>query len=134
MLLGYTNMVSYPVYVRAGMFEGTARFVPAGDELQTYLDVEIDVEVAHERVDNLRISDVEQHHIVALAEACSFHVNGEVTMVVNHAEPPGNRTTYIVAGDAGFALSLADIGELRLVESDVVEFNVHGLSLWDEAI
>ncbi|MDE2419786.1 MAG: hypothetical protein KGO49_01215 [Gammaproteobacteria bacterium] len=86
-----------------------------------------------------------QHQVVPLAEAfsyhvrgeldaISYHVRGEVDAISYHSEPKGNRTTYIVAGCTTFALTLADIGSLRPNEGEIVEFDVHGLSLWDELL
>lgn len=132
--LGYANMVSYPAHFRCTMFHGWARFVPADENLEAYLNHEIEVEIAHERIDCLRPSADRQHHVVPLAEAFSYHVCGQVKTIVHHSEPSGNRTTYIVAGDAAFSLSLADLGSLRPGEGDAVEFDVYGLSLWDESI
>ena len=132
--LGCTNMIGYPAHFRCAMFHGWARFVPADENVQTYLDNEIDVEIAHESIGCLRTGVDRQHQIVPLAEAFSYHVRGEVKTISHHSEPMGNRTTYVVAGDAAFALSLADLGNLRPSEGDAVEFDVHGLSLWDESI
>jgi hypothetical protein len=132
--LGCTNMTSYPTHFKCPMFHGWARFVPADEDLEPYINNEIDVEIAHERVDHLRMSADRQHQVVPRSDAFSYHVRGEVKTIVNHTELPGNRTTYVVAGDAAFALSLADLGNLRPSEGDTVEFEVHGLSLWDESI
>lgn len=132
--LGYMNMISYPTHFRCAMFHGWARFVPADENIQAYLNNEVDVEIAHERIGCLRAGADRQHQIVPLAEAFSYHVRGEVKAISYHSEPMGNRTTYVVAGDAAFALSLADLGNLRPSEGDALEFDVHGLSLWDESI
>lgn len=133
-LLGYTNMVSYPVHLRCAMFQGWARWVPFDENLEKYLQCAISVEVAHEAIDDLRPSAQRPHHIVPLAQAFAYHVCGEVNMIVHHAAPKGNQTTYVVAGDAAFALSLADLGGYMPREGDTVEFDVYGLSLWDESI
>lgn len=127
-------MISYPAHFRCAMFHGWARFVPADENLEAYLNNEIDVEIAHESIGCLRTSADRQHQVVPLTEAFSYHVRGEVKAIAHHSEPRGNRTTYVVASDAAFALSLADLGNLRPSEGDVVEFDVHGLSLWDESI
>lgn len=132
--LGFTNMTSYPAHFRSSTFHGWARFVPADEDLEQYLNKAIEVEIAHERVDELRTSADRKHLIAPLSEAFSYHVRGEVKTIVNHSEPSGNSTTYVVAGEAAFALSLADLGNLRPHEGDTVEFDVHGLSLWDESI
>lgn len=132
--LGFTSMLGYPAHFRCAMFHGWARFVPADENAQAYLNNEIDVEIAHESIDCLRVGADRQHQIVPLAEAFSYHVRGEVKTISHHSEPMGNRTTYVVAGEAAFALSLADLGNLRPSEGDAVEFDVHGLSLWDESI
>ena len=132
--IGFTNMLGYPAHFRCAMFHGWARFVPADENVQAYLNNELDVEIAHERISCLRPSTDRQHQIVPLAEAFSYHVRGEVKAIAHHSEPIGNRTTYLVAGDAAFSLPVADLGSLRPSEGDVVEFDVHGLSLWDESI
>ncbi len=133
--LGFTNMLSYPAHFKCAMFQGWARFVPADENLDVYLNNnEIEVEIAHESISSLGRSTVRQHYVTPLSEAFSYHVCGEVRTIVHHAEPSGNQVTYIVAGDAEFALSLADLGGLRPNQGDTVEFDIHGLSLWDEAI
>ena len=43
--LGCTNMIGYPAHFRCTMFHGWARFVPADENVQAYLDNEIDVEI-----------------------------------------------------------------------------------------
>lgn len=132
--LGCTSMASYPAHFKCAMFHGWARFIPANENLESYLNTEIDVEVAHESVDCFSTSGDRQHQVVPLSAAFSYHVRGEVKKIAHHPEPGGNRTTYVVAGDVAFALSLADLGSLRPSEGDAVEFDVHGLSLWDESI
>lgn len=127
-------MVSYPARIRCALFRGWARFVPADENLEAFLNHEIEVEIAHERIDRLLPSADRQYHVVPLAKTFDYHVCGEVKTIAHHSEPSGNRTTYIVAGDAAFALSLADLGSLRLNIGDAVEFDVYGLSLWDDSI
>jgi hypothetical protein len=61
-------------------------------------------------------------------------VCGEVKTIRHHSEPPRNRTIYVSAGDADFALNFADIGNLEASKGDMLEFEVHGLALWDEMI
>jgi hypothetical protein len=63
-----------------------------------------------------------------------FKVHGTVCHVSFPPEPVGNRITYVQAGDAEFFLTLQDIGDLRPETGTTVEFIVHDLSMWDEAI
>ena len=72
--------------------------------------------------------------MVPLAEPFSYHVRGEVKVSPHHSGPKENALVYILAGDADFMLSAADIGNATLSDGGIVEFDVHGLSLWDEAI
>lgn len=127
-------MESYPVQFKSTTFQGLARFVPAGENPETYIKQEIYVEIAHESIVGLRISENKQHQVMPLAKKFSYQVRGEVDAINYHSEPIGNRTTYIVSGDVVFALSLADIGDLRPNKGEAVEFEVYGLSFWDESI
>jgi hypothetical protein len=132
--IGHTKMNSYPVHFKSAMFEGLARFVPGGEDLETYLNREIEVEISHEKISGLRTVNSLEHQVTPLTQVFGYHVRGEVKLITPHSEPAGNRTTYIVAGDAVFALTLSDIGAVRPREGETVEFDVHGLSLWDELI
>lgn len=127
-------MDSFPVHFKCDLFNGWARFVPADGNPEAYLNHEVEVEIAHDSITGLRMSIDRQHQVVPLAEAFSYHVRGEVDAISYHSEPKGNRTTYIVAGCTTFALTLADIGSLTPSEGEIVEFDVHGLSLWDELL
>jgi hypothetical protein len=137
--LGYTEMPSYPVHFRNPLFDGWARFVPARENPEAYLNEQVVVEIAHDSVSDLRILENPKHQvwppqISALAEEFSFQVRGDVKVIVHHPKPEGNRTTYIVAGDAAFALTFSELGNLRPCEGQTVEFIAHGVSLWDEEI
>ena len=41
---------------------------------------------------------------------------------------------YVQVGDAEFFLALQDIGDLRPEIGTAVEFTVHDLSMWDDAL
>ncbi|WP_348944900.1 hypothetical protein ABHF33_16090 [Chitinibacter sp. FCG-7] len=132
--IGYTNLNSYPVHFKCATFAALARFVPAGENPEAYLNYEIDVEIAHECIKGLCESNNRHPQVIPLAEEFSYHVRGEVQAINYHVEPAGSRTTYVVAGDAAFALTLAETGSLSLSKGEMVEFDAHGLSLWDESI
>lgn len=137
--LGYTEMLSYPVHFTNPLFSGWARFVPAGEDPEAYLNEEVIVELAHDTVSGLRIIDNPMDQgwppqVSPLAEEFSFQVRGEVKVIVHHPKPEGNRTTYVIVGDAAFALTFAELGDLRPCEGQTVEFTAHGISLWDEEI
>ena len=61
-------------------------------------------------------------------------IRGTVRAVSLPTALVGNRTTCVQAGDADFCLALQDIGGLRPEAGTTVEFVVHDLSMWDEAL
>lgn len=127
--IGFTPMDSYPVRFASATFQGWARFVPGMGNPQSYLHQEVEVEIDHEAISGLRIVDDQEHEIVPLAEEFGYHVRGQVT----HSKPKGGRTIYVTVGESTFLLSLADM-HLIPCEGAIVEFDVHGVSLWDESI
>ena len=132
--IGYTKMASYQVHFKSLGFEGWARFVPFDENPEAYVHQCLEVEIGYESITGLCVCEYQQQKVVPLAERFSYHVCGEVRTVIQHSEPVGNRTIYVVAGDADFALDFAVIGNLKPIEGDMVEFDIHGLSLWDEML
>lgn len=132
--LGFTKAIGYPIHFRSSMFQGWAKFVPAGENPEDYVNREIDVELAHESIGGLHVSTNRHCQVLPLVDAFSYHVRGEIKAIVHHSEPAGNRTAYIAAGDAEFSLRMKDLGDLNINKGELVEFNVYRLSLWDESI
>ena len=132
--IGFTKMPSYPVHFKSLGFEGWAKFVPFGENAEGYLNQELEVEIGYKRIVGLRVCQRRQQKVEPLTERFSYHVCGEVTTITHHSEPPGNRTMYVSVGDADFALNCADIGNLEASKGDMLEFEIHGLALWDEMI
>jgi hypothetical protein len=132
--IGYTKMPSYPVHFKSLGFEGWAKFVPFGENPKDYLNKELEVEIAYESIVGLHLCQRRQQKVVPLSKRFGYHVCGEVITISHHSEPAGNRTIYVSAGDADFALNFSDIGNLEASKGDMLEFEVHGLALWDEMI
>jgi hypothetical protein len=132
--IGYTQLASFPTHFQSKTFEGWGRFVPGAEQLEDYINREIEVEIAQETVIDFRVSKNRVHKIEPLEEQFSYFVVGEVKHIAFHSEPVGNQTTYVESGDAVFTLNLSDIGSIRPNIGETVEFQVCGLSLWDESI
>jgi hypothetical protein len=134
-LRGFTPTPSFKVRFSSNMFGGTARLVPSSGLADAKTGDEFDVELAQESVTGFRVSEVSGTlGIEPLLPLGDFKVRGTVRHVSFPSEPVGNRITYVQVGDAEFCLTLQDIGDLRTETGTTVEFVVHDLSMWDEAI
>ncbi|WP_338847476.1 hypothetical protein V8J88_02035 [Massilia sp. W12] len=132
--IGCAGLPSYPVCFKAKHFEGWARFVPFSENLEKYIDEQVGVEVACEKVTDFSVGEFLNEKIENLPEKYCYAVCGRVTEIAHHSQPVGNKTIYITSHDAEFSLSWLDIGDCDIKKGDIVTFNIHGLSLWDEMI
>jgi hypothetical protein len=134
-LRGFTPTPSFRVRFSSQTFGGTARLVPASELADVKTDSEFEVEIAQESVTGFRITEMSGSiGVEPLLPLGDFKVRGTVRYVSFPSEPVGNRITYVQAGDADFCLALQDIGDSRPETGTTVEFIVHDLSLWDEAL
>ena len=134
-LRGFTPTPSFKVRFSSNTFGGTARLVPASGFADAKPGDEFDVELAQESVSGFRVSEVSRPlGVEPLLPLGDFKVRGTVRHVSFPSEPVGNRITDVHVGGAEFCLTLQDIGDLRPETGTTVEFVVHDLSMWDEAI
>lgn len=134
-LRGFTPTPSFRVRFSSQTFSGTARLVPACDLADMKPGAEYEVEIAQESVTGFRVADISANMgIEPLLSPGDFKVRGTVRYVDFPSEPVGNRITTVEVGDAEFCLALQDIGDLRPEIGTAVEFIVHDLSMWDEAL
>jgi hypothetical protein len=128
-------MASFVVRFRSTPFNGTARLIAARDIVDVQPGSHFVVEIAQESVSEFKV-DKEPgiQRVRPLSQEGDFHVRGVVCSVAHPSQPAGNRVTYVAVADAQFCLSLQDIGDLRPEVGTAVDFIVHDLSLWDEAI
>jgi hypothetical protein len=134
-LRGSTPTPSFKVRFSSQTFGGTARLVPASGIADAKIGTEFEVEIAQESVTGFRVSEMPATlGVEPLSTPGDFKVRGTVRHVSFPSEPVGNRITYVQAGDAEFFLTLQDIGDLRPEMETTVEFIVHDLLMWDEAI
>lgn len=132
---GFTPTPSYRVRFTSQTFSGTARLVPACVLADVTPGARYEVEIAQESVSGFRVADISANiGVEAILPPGDFKVRGIVRYVDFPSEPVGNRITAVQAGDAEFCLALKDIGELRPETGTAVEFIVHDLSMWDEAL
>lgn len=132
--IGHTQMASFPAHFKSKDFEGWGRFVPGTEQLEDYVNQEVEVEIAQDKVIGFCVSKSQVKKVEPLDEQFNYFVVGEVKHIAFHSEPVGNQTTYVESGDALFVLTLSDIGIIRPTIGELVEFQVCGLSLWDESI
>lgn len=132
---GFTPLASYLVRFGSSTFSGSARLVPASGFADAQPGDQVVVELAQESVSDFKVcGTLPPESVQALPQPGDFMVCGIVTDVVLASEPAGNRFTYVRAGEAYFCLSLEEIGDCRPERGSAVEFIVHDVSLWDEAI
>lgn len=134
-LRGFTPTPSFRVRFTSQTFGGTARLVPASELADVKTGSEFEVEIAQESVTGFGVTEKSGGiGVEPLLPLGDFKVCGTVRDVWFPAEPVGNRITCVQVGDADFCLTLQDIGDLRPEIGATVEFIVHDLSMWDEAL
>lgn len=134
-LRGFTPTPSYGVQFSSQTFSGTARLVPAAELADVKEGAEFEVELAQESVTECRLSAMAgSTGVEPILPLGDFAVRGIVRYLSFPSEQAGNRITYVQAGDAVFCLALEDLRDFRPEVGTTVEFIVHDLSMWDQAI
>lgn len=106
---------------------GEAVFIPArGFERNLRVGNVISVETAHESVSNFRVVDEQSDMMQALDQAGDYAVRGRITL-----QAPQGRITVAVRGFT-FRLDRSELNGQTLSIGQYVQFNLHGLALWDE--
>jgi len=109
--------------------------VPASELADLKTGSEFEVEIAQESVTGFGVTEKSGGiGVDPLLPPGDFKVRGTVRDVWFPSEPVGNRITCVQVGDAHFCLALQDIGDSRPEIGATVEFIVHDLSMWDEAL
>ena len=133
--LGHMQVPSFLVHFRSSVVNGQARFVPAERKYQRSANRVFDVEINQESVTGFRLVEREElrEGVVSLPEPGAFRVRGVVSSVLPISETEGNVLVSVDAGGALFHLERADLCNSIPSEGDAVAFDVHEVSLWDEA-
>ena len=131
-LIGYTPQPSFVAHFRSAAFSGVARLVPAVDNAEDCVNMELNVEITQGSVTQFSVADNAQMNAVeALDVPGSFRVVG--TIESQSADPGAQRFAFIMAGEACFCLSEEEMGGQWPEPGSTVSFNAHDVTLWDKA-
>ncbi|MFZ2990444.1 hypothetical protein [Ideonella sp.] len=133
---GHLRMPSFLAQFDSAGFSGSAWFVPATGNSSGYLGQRLDVELSHDRVTQVLLEDGQgfKSRVEPLPAPGAYRVSGTVSSMVPLRVPPGEAIVSVTAGDATFALTIAELAGIRPAPGIHLSFLVHDLSLWDEAL
>lgn len=133
---GYTPTASYPVYFRSSAVTGWARLVPFGEDPMEYIGESLIVEIGQESVTGLRKSLEAglSESIEPLPADGDFRVHGTSVDRERYNDPPGSVSLTVRSGEAQFSLSGLEQTYAGMAAGDMIVFDVHDVSLWDEML
>ena len=132
--VGAAGQRSFVAQVRGEGFSGTCRFVPFQEDPLSCVGNSVSVVLSQESVTGFQITDNERISITALREFGAYRICGIVASVAVAQSNDGQTLVNVSVGDAYFYLTDADTAGISVSVGAHVEFVVHELCLWDEAL
>lgn len=133
-LMGASGQRSFVAQVRGERFSGTCRFVPFQEDPLSCVGNAASVVFSQESVTDFQITDDERICITALREFGAYRICGIVASVAVAQSNLGQTLINVSVEDAYFYLTDTDTAGVSVSVGAHVEFVVHELCLWDEAL